>query len=206
MIKVKTTAQTYKSVVLKRAILICWVLLFICFALKLFGGNYFEIMVNSPNFVAVCQFVDNNIILYATIGIISSLISYYFFYLAILQKLKFSKREFWIYFISVVAFCILRVYTINSNYRTFISLFSNIIQCFIIPFALGVKFKKKSIFRLLIANILNFLFQFIAVITKNIGMNFITETSLVATIFMIDLDIMLVLYYLYSNNKNMKGE
>jgi hypothetical protein len=163
-------------------------------------------MVTSPKFVQFCQFIDNNIILYSIIGIISSLISYYFFYLAILQKFTFSKKEFGIYFISVVVFCILRVYAIDSDYRTAISLFSNIMQYFIIPFAIGVEFKKKSIIRLVIGNILNFVFQLIAVLTKNIGMNFITNTSLVATIFMIDLDIMLILYYLYSNNKTMKGE
>lgn len=205
MIKVKTTANTYKSVVLRRAILICWALLFVCFVVKIFGGNYFAIMVNSPNFVQFCQFLDSNIVLYGLIGLISSLISYFFYYLAILKKLMFSKREFIIYVASVFVFCILRVSIINFEYRSVITTVVNIIQCFVIPLFFDNKPCKRYVFRIAIANVLNFLFQFIAVITKNIGFNFTTDSSLVTTIFMIDLYIMLALYYLYSNNYK-KGE
>lgn len=201
MIKVKTTADTYKSVVLRRAIIICWLLLFVCFALKIFGGNYFEIVVNSPNFVAFCEYLDSNIILYGLIGLISSLISFGLFYLAILRKIWFNKKQSIIFFVSTVAFCIIRVFTDKLGIFDYINIIINIIQCFVMPFALNFEISKGYILRVALGNILNFLFQLVAVITKSIGLKIITESSLISIIFMIDLYIMLSLYYLYANVK-----
>ncbi len=204
MIKVSTTADTYKSVVLRRAIIICWLLLFACFALKLFGGNYFEIMVNSPKFVAFCEFLDSNIVLYGLIGLISSLVSYALFYLALLRQLWFTKNQAIIFFVSVIGFCLLRIIFDSDGVFGIVINSINIIQYFIIPFVLRFEFRKIYIVRVLIGNILNFGFQLVAMITKNIGIKFTTDSSLVTTIFMIDLFIMLALYYLYSNEANMK--
>ena len=40
---------------LKRVIIVCWIALAICFGIKLFGGNLFEIMCNNENFIKVCE-------------------------------------------------------------------------------------------------------------------------------------------------------
>ena len=202
MIKVSTTADTYKSVVLRRAILICWALLFACFALKLFGGNYFEIVVNSPKFVEFCQFLDSNIVLYGLIGLISSLLSYALFYLALLRQLWFTKRQFIVYVISVLFSCIVRIVFDNEGIFSIIINILNVVQCVVMPFVLRIDFSKRYIFRVIIGNILNFAFQFIAIITKDIGIKFITGSSLQMLIFTIDVYIMLGLYYLYSNRKD----
>ena len=200
MIKVKTTDDTYKSVVLRRAIIICWLLLFVCFALKIFGGNYFEIVVNSPNFVAFCEYLDSNIVLYGLIGLISAFVSYSLYYLAIFKQIWFSKKQFIVFIITVVVFCIARIILMECNCNNFAFIF-DIIQYFIVPFALNYDINKKNILRVIIAFSYNFAFQLIAVITKNIGIKLTTDNPLVAIIYMIDLYIMLVLYYLYSNNK-----
>lgn len=204
MIKVKTTVTTYKSVVLRRAILICWVLLFVCFVVKIFGGNYFAIIVNSPKFVAFCKYLDSNIFLYGLIGLISSLISYFFYYLAILKKLMFSKREFIIYITSVIVFCVLRVSLIHSPLRNAFSYAINFIQYFVVPFLFEFHISKRNIVRTTIAFVLNLIFQIVSIITKNIGIRYITDSSLEMIIFTIDVYIMLVLYYLYSNIINNK--
>lgn len=205
VVEIKTTEQTYKPIVLKRAIITCWLLLFVCFALKIFGGNYFAIVVNSPNFVSFCQFLDGNIFLYGLLGLISSLVSYALFYLALLRQLWFTKRQFLVFFASVFVFCLLRVSVINFENRAIIANTINLIQYFAIPFFLGFKPRKNNIARLFIGNILNLGFQVIAAITKSIGVRIMTDSSLTTIIFMIDLYIMLSLYYLYSNNKK-KGE
>ena len=57
-IKNKITEDNYQEVVLKRLIIICWVLLAICFVIKLFGGNFFEIMCTNKTFIKFCDFVD----------------------------------------------------------------------------------------------------------------------------------------------------
>lgn len=200
MIKVKTTAETYKSVVLRRAIIICWLLLFVCFTLKIFGGNYFEIVVKEPRFVEFCQYLDNNIFLYGLIGLISAFISYSLYYLAILRQIWFSKRQFTVFIITVIVFCIARIILMEFNFNNF-AFIIDIIQYFIVPFALKYNINKRNILRVIIAFSRNLGFQLIAVITKNIGIKLTTDNPLVAIIYMIDLYIMLGLYYLYSNNK-----
>lgn len=203
MIKSKTTVENYKSVVLQRAILICWALLFVCFTVKIFGGNYFAIMVNSPQFVEFCQHLDSNIVIYGLMGLVSSLITYALFYLALLRQMWFTKRQFWIYLVSVLVSCVIRVvFDAEGVYSVIINSF-NVLQCFILPLVF-TRPCKPYVLRIFVGNVLNFVFQFIAIITKNIGIKFITESSLQMLIFTIDVYIMLALYYLYSNRKETK--
>jgi hypothetical protein len=51
---------------------------------------------------------------------------------------------------------------------------------------------------------LNILFQCMSLITRNIGIKFTDESSLVTLILMVDYYIMLVLYYLYVKTKSSK--
>lgn len=202
-ISVKTTDKNYKPVVIKRCIIACWILLGICLVIKLFGGNYFAILCTNERFTAVCNFVDEIIPLKIAIGCISSYISYSLFYLAMLSKKWFSKREIIIVLVSVPVFVILRYFN-SSSLSNIINLLCNIIQYFIIPLFFEWK-NRKYIFPILIfGNILNFAFQFICVIVKNIGIKFITDNTLTSIIFMIDMYIMLALYYLYSISKGDK--
>ena len=203
MSKIKTTANTYKPVVLQRAILICWGLLFVCFAIKIFGGNYFEIVVNSPKFVEICTYLDSNIFIYGAIGLASSLVSFWFYYLAILRKLKFSNKELIIYFATVVVVSVVKIICIKINLSA-LSFVADAFLLFIAPFLFDFAKTKRNFVRVLIAFGLNLLFQIIALVTKNIGVKITVESSLTTIIFMIDLYIMLALYYLYSNIK--KGE
>lgn len=40
MKKEVVTEDNYKQIVLKRMIIICWVILFVCFIIKIFGGDF----------------------------------------------------------------------------------------------------------------------------------------------------------------------
>ena len=113
-ISVKTTDKNYKPVVIKRCIIACWILLGICLVIKLFGGNYFAILCTNERFIAVCNFVDEIIPLKIVIGCISSYISYSLFYLAMLNKKWFSKRELIIVLVGVPIFVIIRYFTSDS--------------------------------------------------------------------------------------------
>ena len=42
------TNDNYKQKVLQRMILVCWIILLICFVIKLFGGNFFAFVGSSP--------------------------------------------------------------------------------------------------------------------------------------------------------------
>ena len=49
-----------KEKYIKRVIIVCWVALAICFVIKLFGGNFFQIICENETFIAICEFCDNN--------------------------------------------------------------------------------------------------------------------------------------------------
>ena len=50
----------YKQRVVLIAIIIAWVLLFICFMFKLFGSKVFDIAVTNQRFVNACNWLDND--------------------------------------------------------------------------------------------------------------------------------------------------
>ena len=59
---VVTTKDKYNRVI-KRSIILCWIALAICFIVKIFGGNFFEIVVHNDRFTAVCEFCQKSFIL-----------------------------------------------------------------------------------------------------------------------------------------------
>lgn len=197
------TDENYEEVVLRRAINICWILLAICFVMKIFGGNFFDIVCNNEKFVEFCSYVDNHLWCKIIIGSISSYISYSLFYLALARKVWFTRKETIFIIISVPIFVCLRIPLESNAIITFII---NAIQYFGLPFFVKRKDKCIEWFipRFIYGNILNFVFQLISIITKSIGIKLVTDSFLIGIIWMIDVYIMLALYYLYSNKK--KGE
>ena len=63
-LKVATNEDNYKEIVLKRAINLCWFLLFVCFIIKIFGGNFFNIVCEKENFVKLCNYIDSRWLYY----------------------------------------------------------------------------------------------------------------------------------------------
>ena len=49
-----------KARLLRRVIIISWISLALCFVIKIFGGNFFEIICENPNYKALCEYADNN--------------------------------------------------------------------------------------------------------------------------------------------------
>lgn len=194
------TDENYEEVVLRRAINICWVLLAICFVVKIFGGNFFDIVCNNEKFVEFCSYVDNHLWCKIIIGSISSILTYSMFYLAILRKIKFSLKEFIFVVIECIAFVILRL--LFPKFQ----LIYNIIQHFIIPFffARGQNALLSNWFirHLIYGNVLNFTFQIISVFVKAVPVSLeISKSYFVLAILSIDMIIMFALYYLYANKK-----
>jgi len=182
---------TYGKRVLKRTILLCWILLFICFIIKLIGGNWFEVLCNNLKFISACSYVDTHIISQYFIGCVSTFITLSLYLLAILQRFRFNKKQ-----TKLLIFVIL-IGTAVKIYNPLYGLIVDLIQLLILPLLFRGKIK-----RTIIALSLNIIFQVISLITKNISIiNFTTENILIAIIYSIDVYIMLLLYYLYSNYK-----
>lgn len=198
--------------VLRTAIIICWVVLAVCFVIKIFGGRYFEIATNNETFKAVCDYVDNHLWLQYILSFITSLITAILLNLAVLRQKWLNAKQSIILLICVaISFTtiILRDY-IQSQLLDIIAFAVSIVPLLICPMI----FSKKPL-RSIIAVALYLAFQGISIVVKGLSISKINDDSaLIGLIFSIDLYIMLILYYLYSNfrkdnkmNKiNEKGE
>ena len=179
---------------LKRVIVVCWIALAICFGIKLFGGNLFEIMCNNENFIKVCNYADNHFWADVLISGVICYIQLYFLILAMCQKPKFNKLELIIFSITVVCGTIIKILT-----TSIIGLVFDVWQLVLMPCVFTIKQPKKHWY-VIIANVLLLVFQFVSAFTKNVGINIMsTNSALVSSIYSIDVILMVLLYFAYSN-------
>lgn len=193
------TKDNYKQIVLKRMIILCWILLAVCFVVKIFGGNFFNIVCQNERFIKACEFVDKNMWLQYIIGCISTLFLQTLYLLAISKHLWFTrKREIIIVVITMLLGTGIRVY------NSYIGLIVDVYQYALMPFLIKDDFKMSvKIRRIIASTIITFVFQLISLMTKNLSLGFTTENYnfIISIIFMVDVYIMVILYYLYVNNK-----
>ena len=182
-----------KEIYLKRVIIVCWIALAICFGIKLFGGNLFEIMCDNENFIRVCEYADNHLWSYYIISTIYCLISNYFFTLALCGKWKFSRNETIIFCITIVIVCFTKLFSST------VGLILDVWQLIIMPCVFTIKNPKRH-WIVLIGNIMAFGFQVISLITRNLSFWIVTDNGLlIGIIYSTDVTLMFILYYLYSN-------
>lgn len=186
-----------KARLFRRVIIISWITLLLCFLVKIFGGNFFEIMCENPKYKALCEYADTHFWLKYIIAVMSSMLCQSLYMLAILQKYKFTQKEFLFTLISVFLSCFFKL---KSN---LIGSIFDIWIFFIMPMiCLGKNFKKY--WQVILAAVMTFVFQLISLLVKNISIINVADDYFIGLIFSIDIYIMCVLYYLYRNYK--KGE
>lgn len=190
-----------KEKYLKRVIIATWIALAICFIIKLFGGNFFEIICNNQTFISICEFCDSNIVAYTLIAILVNVTNMVFLTLAMCCVWKLSKLQLIVVIISNA---------IASCFKIFISrefgLIFDIINGVIIPCLFTIKTPRRHWF-VILGNVLLIVFQLVSMFIKNIGFGFIpTNGMLISLIYTIDVFIMLILYYLYANLLRIKKE
>lgn len=178
---------------LKRVIVVCWIALAICFGIKLFGGNLFEIMCNNENFIKVCEYADNHIWAYYLISTVYCFISNYFFILAMCGQWRFERYQLVIFIITILVVCGVKVFS-NS-----LGVVLDFWQLIIMPCVFCIKNTKRHWF-VLLGNALLIAFQMISLIVRNLSLTIVTGNGLlVGIIYSTDISLMLILYYLYSN-------
>lgn len=189
-----------KETYLKRVIVVCWIALAICFGIKLFGGNLFEIMCENENFIMVCKFAETHFWLNYILNFIYCFISLYLFSLAICGRLKYKKWELY------VAIATVLIGTIAKSFNVVLGLLFDIWQGIIFPCLMSIKTPKRHIY-VFPANIMLFVFQAVSMFVKSVdGFVIPSNEILIGMIYSIDVFIMLGLYYLYSNISNFKKE
>lgn len=187
-----------KQKFIKRVIIGAWIALALCFVIKLFGGNYFNILCKNKNFISFCEYADNHKWATFVIYCIHCFVSLYFFALAIIQQYKFTKFQFIVVIITVI---------IGSIVKTWFAQFGIIYDLWqmIFMFVLFFKKKYKCYLRVIVGNILLIVFQLVSMFVKNLAIDIVTiNGNLITFIYSIDITIMLILYYLYSNLSKLK--
>jgi hypothetical protein len=183
-----------KARLLRRVIVISWATLALCFVVKIFGGNFFEIMCDNPNYKALCEYADTHFWLKYLIAIISSCICQTFYTLAILRKYKFNILQSIILYPSIMISCWVKLkgYSIGLFFDFWLTLILPIIF-------LGRNYKKYiSAF---VGMVLILAFQIVSLFVKNIGLVNVADSYFIGLIYSIDIYLMSILYYLYRNYK-----
>lgn len=160
--------------------------------IKIFGGNFFEIVCNNQTYKKICEYADTHLWLDLTIAITSSFYCQSMYNLAILQQYKFKRMQFSITFISIVVSCILKI--INQ----YIGLIGDIWNFILLPMIFIGK-KPKEYLNILYALLLTWAFQILSLLVKNLGLVNVSESYFIGLIYSIDVYIMCALYYLYRN-------
>ena len=179
---------------LKVLIITCWGVYIACLIIKLCGGNRFEIATTNQRFIDVCNYIDNTLLLKVLISCIFYVFNTYIVYLCLTKQRFFN--DWWLIPIFIV--CGIVNILIDNVYVNFI-----ISSITIIIFPL-IRTKGRAWLHIIVGNILIFLFQLISLLTRNIGWHLENDSMLVMLITQIDYYIMLVIYYLYVNRKEIK--
>lgn len=206
--KVKVDKDNYKEIMLKRSIIICWILLGICFIVKLLGGDYFAIACENERFIKICLFCDKYYI--SVVFRMLSFISSSFLIMKCVDYNTSKPKTLLFIFMCFIYWCFKHLVEVDI---IDISLVANNILDFVILYALiffvidKEQRETKIILKPLIAVSLLFLFSIISAFVKNIGIKGkITNSFFEGFIFMIDYYIMLVLTFLYSRRRCLKWE
>lgn len=190
----------------KRAIILCWAMLVVCFIVKLFGGNWFEIVCTNEHFSNVCKFVDSHIILSDFIGLILYVFAGYFVFrsMSLLKECNTNSLVF--------IFVSLEVVWLTHYLGDAVKTIAEIVLFAVTPVVLNkiqyganVKdFVKRRWYLGLIGYATIVVFQAVSFLTRNIGIKVVDDSFFLTTILMIDYYIMVFLYYLYV--KSWKGD
>ena len=191
---------------IKRAIILCWIMLVACFAIKLFGWNWFEIVCTNEHFLKLCDFIENNKFLYNLISYFVYIVPQTFIILSICHKTNPTKNDLIV--IDLFLTVIWAIYFIDPNAKSIIETsFIIFSPCL---FELLSKNKqnvdiKNCFIRGLIGFLLIFLFQAISLFTRNIEINIYNYSLLVTSIMLFDYYIMIALFYLYVKLNKERG-
>lgn len=185
---------------IKRSIILCWIMLVACFAIKLFGGNWFEIVCTNEHFSNICRIVDNNKIIWCIVSYSTYITSSSIIIFAC-SKNKYKLKKSTVFFVfSCLTICWLSQF-ISISVKTILEL----LAILFIPTILSVLYtsERKSVvlkkvwYRGILCAIITFGFQAISFITRNVGIVIVDDSTLISLILLIDYYIMSILFYLH---------
>ena len=192
----KDRLQMYVSLT-KITIVLCWLSLFSFWAIKLFGGNWFEIMVKNENFVKFSKMVENTWLRYLSIFITTAIYNHLTF-CAISEKFVLKNKE-----LIFLIFSDLSIWFIVSFVNIeFLKMYFAYVLMIIFSLIFQKSWKKcYGIFAILLETI----FSIISMYTRNIEIELVYD-FLITYILSIDFYLMYTIYYLHLNLIRLKKE
>lgn len=198
MKKDKEKIKTYIDIT-RLTIVICWISLFVFWAIKLFGGNFFEIVVQNENFIAFSNLVQNTWIKYL-VSFITIAIAKYLTFGAICQRFYFKGKQ-----LLVISIAIVSIWAV-ANFMPLGVLQFPSWYAYLVYIGIGLFYQKgKGKLYGVLAIAMELLFAILSMVTRNLPIE-IMSSYMIAIIFSIDLYIMGTLYLLYANLIKLKGE
>lgn len=180
-----TTKRRYNKV-LKTSIILCWVFLIVCFIIKLFGGNFFDIAISNERFIKVFDYIDTHCL------VLIQFLNYYFvsiiYFSATYRTIKLKPKDWLIISISVIVLFVLKLINV------YLGSLAEITIMFIFP----ITFAKQKWWKSALYILLYYIFGYISLITKNLGGICVPDTALMGLIFSIDIYFMLLLFMFYN--------
>lgn len=186
---------------IKRAIILCWVMLIVCFIIKLFGGNWFEIICNNEHFINICSYIDTHPILRDSIASVLYIISSFFIISACAFLPSLNKKQVLVILIALIIVWATKYISLTTKsiveaiHTVTTPIILNLMPCK--EKSERTKVLKKTWYYGIIGYLFILIFQVISLITRNLGIKFIEDNSLLSMILMVDYYIMIALYYLY---------
>lgn len=177
---------------LHRVIIACWIALIVCLIIKLFGANIFEIVCKNDTFNTVCNYADTHIWANYLISALYCFVSLYFFTLAILQERKFKGWQLSIVIITVLIGTAVKIWSVTIGW-----IFD--IWQFVLMQMLFLGKRWKSYWKIPFAIALLAVFQLISMFVRGVDTDDLMDGCLIGAIYSLDVVIMVVLYYGYSN-------
>lgn len=176
---------------IKKAIILCWIMLFACFLIKIFGGNWFEVICTNEHFIKACDFIDNRIVIKYIIAFIIYIPSTYFLMLSMCLLPNPNKFE------KTIILSTMILIWFSQFISEYLKFFLEICMFISLPMFIWRKRIYKAWYYGILGFIMNFLFQILSLLTRNIGIQIVDDSTLLSLILMIDYYIMIALYYLY---------
>ena len=178
-------------------IILCWIALNAFWCLKLFGGNWFEIMVENENFIKFSDMVQNSWLKYL-VSLFTVFVANFLAIGAISQKFFAKGKELIIDLILILSIWFVSIFLDFLYMPMWYGMLVLIIYGFVYHKDI------KRVFGIVCVG-LQMIFSTISMLIRNIELS-ILSTYLIAWILSIDIYIMFGLYYLYSNLIKLKKE
>ena len=190
--------KTYIEIT-KLTIVICWISLFVFWAIKLFGGNFFEIVVENDNFIKFSNMVENTWLKYL-VSFITIAVAKYLTFGAICQKFYFKGRQ-----LAFVIFGIVSIWAV-SNFVPLGKLQFPAWYAYVVFIVASCKYQKgwKKSFGIL-AIILETAFTLLSCLIRDVTF-VVLSNYLIILVLSLDMYIMATLYYLYLNLLKLQKE